>query len=350
MPELLDLVEPADLTQYSRLLAAELDDDTRGPSLSRFLPNRTIEGVKTRRTRVSRTQTAAKFRAFDAPTPVGKRPVAVVRDELELAPLGQSLPIRERELIQLALAGGNDAAAVDLVGVIYDDVRNNVAAIRNRAEQLRGGLLFSGVITINENGFIQEADFGLAPSHNLSISDVGDAWDDPDTDSIDQELSWLQTVESDADASVVAMLTSRAVVNAMMKQKVYRFPLGESGGMVNRSLEAFNALRVATGLPPVYIYDKAIAGVRITPSDKIAYVTDTVGETQWGTTAEAVSLFGSNAVDEVTTDAPAITTAAWKEKNPVNHWTQSDATMLPVIGDINGLFNAQVLAGSSPSA
>ncbi len=344
--ELLQQVDAAGLTQYSRLLAADLDaDTTKGPSLATFLPNRTIEGLESVITRVSRTLTTAQFRGWDARTPVGQRPIAVSKSKLELAPLGQMLPIREKEIVLKAI-GDNEYGS--LIDITYADARNNVASIRNRMEQLRAALLFTGIVTINENEFIQEADFGLAADHNLSAAQVGDLWSDEATDLIGMELAWKQKVLQDSDETPVATLTSQRVVNAMLAHPSYRLS-GGSEAPINYSMAALNATRTAAGLPPVVVYDKVLHGERLTPDNKIAMITETFGETQWGDTADAIELFGSNAIDEETTDAPAIATSVWRTKNPTQVWTKSESTALPVVGDINGLLVAEVLAETPAS-
>lgn len=333
---LFDNVVPADVTTYVRNLAARLD--STGINLAGFLPNRVIKGIESRTTRVSRTQTVARFRAFDAVTPIGRRPVAISASKVGLAPLGQKLPLKEQEILLKALGNGDYS---EIIGMVYDDMTNNTAAIHNLMETLRAQFLFEGKVTADDNGFIQEADFGLPALHNLDAVAVGTLWSTAAWDSIEQELAWVQTVQTDADASVTAMITSRRVVNAMLKSDVYKTPVSN---VVNRSLSAMNGLRTEAGLPPVFIYDKEIAGVRLTPDNKIALVTSTVGETQWGDTAEALKLFGSNAIDEQAMDSPAIAASAWISDDPVNVWSKANATALPVAGDINGLFVAEVLA------
>src|SRR5690606_37529802 len=108
MSELLfENAAPADLTAFTRALAARMDQaDGFGVSLARFLPNRIVSGVNSRTTRVSRTQTVARVRAFDAATPLGQRPVAITQAKVGLAPLGQKLPIRETEIIMQAIQSG----------------------------------------------------------------------------------------------------------------------------------------------------------------------------------------------------------------------------------------------------
>lgn len=341
MDILFENVNPADVTVFTRQWANRLDTDpSTGTSLAQFLPNRTISGLKSRTTRASRTPQKARVRAFDAPTPVGRRPVAIATEEVSLMPVGQVLPLREQEIMLRAQGNGDWSEIIDAV---YDDMRNNADAIHNLVEDLRAQFLFTGTVSVDDNGFIQEADFGLAADHNLDLTAVGTPWSDVSADSIDQEQEWVNKVQQDSDSPVVAAITSQKVLNALMKQDVYRNP---SALIVNRSYSAFNAARIEAGLPPITTYDKVLGGQRLTPENKIAYVTADVGETQWGDTAEALELFGSNAIDEQSVDQPAIASAVWRSKNPVNIWSQSTATTLPVAGNINGLFVAEVLASA----
>lgn len=334
MSEILwDQIKPADLTVFSQQLAA-----AEPGGLEKVLPNRQIDGFRTRSTKVSRTTTAAKFRSFDSETPIGKRPVAVQTSSLELAPLGQKLPLRESELLAKGLTGG-DLKAV--VSAVYDDTENNIGAITNRAEQLRGEFLFSGALSIEENGFIQEADFGLADDHNLSVGDLDAAWDNGG-DAIEDELTWQQRVVDDSGESVAYAVTSTRVARSLLTNPAY---IAASGTTQERLTTAqVNSIRADYGLAPLFIYDGKVGGVRNTPDNKIALVTSTVGETQWGDTVEAAVLFGSNAVDSIEVRAPKIAAAAWKTDDPVNVWSKANATALVVAGDINGLLVAEVLS------
>lgn len=345
MEILFENVKPADLTAFARELAARMDQaDAFGPTLAQFLPNRNVDDFRSRVTKVSRTQTVARVRSFDARTPVGKRPVAVTQTQVALAPVGQKLPLREQEIILRALQDNNMGAVVDAV---YDDTENNIGSIHNLVEQFRAQFLFTGRVAINDNGFIQEADYNLSADHNLDLSDVGTPWSTTSASVIEQELEWVQKTAQDASSPVTAAIASRRVVNALLKTQDYRN--GVVDGQINYSLEAFNATRRAVGLPPVYIYDKAIGGERLTPDNKIVHVTQTVGETQWGITAEGSRYLPAGYFQEYQTEAPGIVATSWITDDPVNVWAKANATVLPVAGDINGLHVAEVLVESSES-
>ncbi len=337
---LFEALPPADATAFARALAARETDPLTG-----VLPNRNIDGFRTRSTRVSRTTTAAKFRSFDAETPIGKRPVAAQVSQLELAPLGQKLPLRESEILARYLADNGDLDAV--IAALYDDTENNVASILNRALQLRGEFLFSGAISIEENGFIQEADFSLAADHNLSVGDLDTAWDSDGANAIDDELNWIEKVQEDSGETVTALVTSSKVARQLLTNGQY---VNVVGATVDRVTPAqVTQIREAFNLPPIVICDAKVGGTRVTPDDKVALVTSTVGEFQWGDTVEGLELLGSKAVESASVHAPKIVASAWKTTDPVNLWSKANSTGLVVAGDINGLFVAQVLAGTSES-
>lgn len=335
---LLDAVSPVTVTAFARDIAAETDG-----GLARFLPNRSIEGYKTRTTKVSRTTTAAKLRSFDAETPIGKRNVLGVVKQLDLQPVGQKLPLREKELIDFALRTGDWAS---IVTAVYDDTETNVANIRNLVEIMRARYLFSGAVDLNQDGIQMTADFDLPGNHNISLGSIT-PWDNPGADPIADELLWSQVVTEDSGESPIAMIGSAAVRNALLRSDAYIGALGTLKTSI--TIAEFNAVREAYELPPFFVYDEKVAGNRLTPAAKVALVTSTVGETQWGVTAEELELVGSNAVDEISQNTPRIVASAWKSQDPVMIWSKANATVLPVAGDINGLLVAEVLAGGGAS-
>lgn len=332
---LFENIDPQDTTRFARELAA------REPGgLAQFLPNRQINGTESQTTRVSRTTVPARVRSFDAETPIGKRPAAVTQTKVALVPVGQKLPQTSTQIIAQALS--KDGVMGDVVTAVYDDTENNVASIVNLTEQWRGQFLFNGAISINDNGFIQEADFGLPADHNLSVGDLDAPWDGAGN-AIEHELDWVAKVREDSGQDPVATIGSTKVLRSLLRNPDY---VGDDKRI---TLAAFNALRAEWGLPPFVVYDGSVGGVRNTPDDKIAIVTRTVGETQWGITAEELQLLGARSVESATIHQPRITAAAWLGNDPVTLWTKANATVLPVAGDINGLFVAQVLAGSTES-
>lgn len=337
---LFDPIPVADTTVFARALAA-----AEPGGLARFLPNRNVNAISSQVARVSRVTRAAQVRAFDAETPIGRRPLSVARSSVDLVPIGEKLPLGERQILMEYLQNQNSDAALDQVRAeVYNDVANTVGAVTNKVEQLRGEFLFSGAISLDENGFIQEADFGLDPSHDLGPGDLSDGAWDAGGDWVTDLTAWVQLVAADSGSQVEAVVVSTAVRNALVRnvREAYAGANALTGAL-------FQEIWSDSGLPELVVYDGQVGGVRNTPANKIALVTAEVGETQWGLTAEGLELIGSNAVDTAVTAPPALVTSVWRRPDPVGIWTKTNATALPVAGDINGLLVAEVLAGGGAS-
>lgn len=330
-----------DQTTFVRELAA-----SEPGGLELFLPNRQIEGVKSKHTRVSRVTTAALARSFDAETPIGKRPVAARTEEVGLVPIGQKLPLRETELLHAWLADQNDSDTVTRVADrIYDDQANNVAAITNRVEQLRGEFLSTGRIEFDENGLILEADFGLPGDHNLGVVDLDSgAWDNGG-DWLTDYANFVAKVKEDSGEAPFAGIISSRIRSALLTNPTTVAAIGALTGRV--TVAQLNQLVTDQDLPPFVVYDGTVGGVRNTPDDKVIVVTRTVGETQWGVTAEEIRLLGSRLVEEASQHQPRIIASATTDFDPVAVWSKANSTVLPVAGDINGLLVAQVLTAGS---
>jgi hypothetical protein len=335
-----DLVSPAVAT-----LAARQVPEPIGNPLTSVLPNVKVQGRKSKSVRRTHTATTAKFRSYNAEAPIGKRPDSIITQELSLPALSEKLPLDEDLLLTLA-EGNTDAAIGRIVDAIYDDVERLTTSILNRAEQARGQFLSTGKVTINENGFVDEADFLLAGDHKVTAATL---WSDPAALAIDEELAWVRKVRTDARRPVVKAITSEAVRNYLLKNTQYRTAFWQ--GVANApSLNPgqLDQVRATFGLAPLEVYEGIVptdsSTARVIPANLFILVTDNVGESQWGITAEARELVASNAVDFNQTQAPGLTVVQFATPDPVTTWTKVSSIYLPVAGDINGLLVGTVTA------
>lgn len=341
MVNILELTDPAELTFLARTLPEPIEN-----SLESILPNRTINGRKTQTVRGTRKTFKAQYRSYNAESPIGQRDGGLTLSEIILPALSEKLPLDEELIFRL-----HEASSDILVGrvrdQVFDDIANLVTSLRNRVEEARGQLLSTGKITIDENGFVAEADFGLAADHKVT---PGALWSAVGATPLTNEIAWTRKVKNDAQAVVTKATTSERVYFELLKSVEYRTAFWQRDAAVTPTLnpEQLNQVRASFGLPPLNIYDGFVpnntGGVqRVIADDLFILTTDTVGETQWGTTAEALELAGSNAVDFTASDAPGITVNQWKTPDSVNVWTKASSVVMPVAGDIAGLLVADVL-------
>ena len=115
------------------------------------MPERRIDGVKFKTRRTSRRVNAAKYRAYDAQTPVASREVKRIETEGMLPPVGQKFLVGELESILLATSRGQDSQ--DLIDALYEHTAAHVQSIKSRLELAVGDLLTDGKFTLaGENG------------------------------------------------------------------------------------------------------------------------------------------------------------------------------------------------------
>lgn len=227
-------------------------------------------------------------------------------------------------------------------------MENLTVSTRHRVEKARGEFLQTGKISLAENGVVDEADFGLPASHIVTAPIL---WSDPTAPLVEQEQVWVELVANDAKVRPTRATISRRILTFLTRNEQYRsyfwqFPGSQLGPILN--LDHVNVVRAQFGLPALNVYegfvpDDAGNEVRVIAENRYILTTDNVGETQWGTTAEALELVGSNSVDFTSKRAPGITVFQYKVPDSVVTWTKASSVVLPVAGEINGLLVATVL-------
>lgn len=335
---------PADITYFARNLP-----DNNVDNLAQILPDRTIQGIKTRQVRRTTTRVAARYRAWNAETPIGQRPDTITVTEVSLPPIGEKLPLTEFDLLMLATAGQvTPGMSSQVLEAIYDDAERIVNSIRNRVALARGDFLNDGKFTLTaENGLTMEYDAALAGTHAPT---AGTLWSTVATATpITNEKAWIKVITDDGGDPPAYALTSSAVLTLLcqnVEYKAYQYPLVTSPPTLTPA--QVNQVRAANSLPPLLINDYSVSvdgsTTRLIPANKFILAAGNVGETQWGVTADALELVGSNAVDMTFADAPGLFGAAWKSNDPATKWTKVTGTVMPVAGDINGLVSATVTA------
>lgn len=336
---ILDLLNDVDST----FVAREVPEAVANP-LSSILPDSTQEGTEAEIVKGTVKYSIASYRAFGAEAPIGKRDAELVSSRLELPPISQKLPLDEK-LIRKLQENTSDANVNAFIKRAFDDTINNTVAIRNRVEKARGEFLSTGKVVLDENGVKETFDFGLATSHKPTASIL---WSDPTADIISDERAWIELVTDDALVEPTTATVPRALMTYLQRNQSYKNAI-YPGQSVAPTLtpDQVNQVRAMYDLPALNVYRGKVPGAsgttNVLPQDVYILTTDTVGDTRWGETTEALELANSNAADFTAEDRPGITVTSWKEPDPVTRWTKASAVVLPVAQDINGLLVAKVL-------
>lgn len=136
--------------------------------LEKYFPPKTIQGKTYEFTQNESTQVmASRYTVHNAPTDlISRENYKVSRAGLAYTKIGISLD--EDDMMALATPQ-SDIAYRQALTNIYDDSSRVISAIREKREIQRAQVLFTGKLKIEENGVIDEFDFGIPDSNRKDL-------------------------------------------------------------------------------------------------------------------------------------------------------------------------------------
>ncbi|WDM16743.1 major capsid protein [Streptomyces lavenduligriseus] len=331
---------PAELTGYAR--EALRDREENQFSLNRWLPNDTVNDLVYRFNRGGGGLVeAAVYRAFDAESDIGARSGAA-RVTGELPPISRKYPLGEYDQIKMRNV---DSQKAEIRDAMETDAVKGVTAIAARVEVARGDAIFNGGVTINENRVSAGVDFGRKAEHSVTAAIP---FSSTETSlAYDYFQSWLDVYnETNGDLPAFTLMSRKAYNflrrNKQLRELAFR---GQSSAPTVMRREDLNAVLGDFDIPPVVIYDAKVSvdgvATRVTPEDKIAFLPaqgDALGKTLWGVPVEANDpRYGLQG------DAAGVAVGAYKSEDPQTVWTRATAIALPVLGNPDLTFVADVL-------
>lgn len=334
-----DYITPVELTGYVRAALADLEVNRF--TLSRYLPSQTIDDLQFRFTKGGEgLAEAATFRAYDAESPIGKRP-GLSRVTGELPPISRKIRLGEYDRLRQRRADTQIRTA------ILDDAERMVRGVAARVELARGEALYSGQLAIDENGVQATVDFGRDASHTVAPAIL---WTAANAVPLTDLMAWRDTYVATNGSEPGVIVTSRRVLALMMRNGEMRnlvFPGGSQQPDIVTQTAVTQVLN-AFGLPPIELYDAQVsvggATQRVIPDDRLLLLPapdgmdgDQLGATLWGTTAESLEPEYDLAGDE-----PGIVAGPYSTKDPVAVWTKAAGVALPVLANPNLTFAADV--------
>lgn len=355
-----DLILPATLTGYARASQEAYEEQTWG-TLARYLPNEFVPDIVARFW-VGRAGLlpVAPFRSYDTETPLGKLQ-GKQRVTIELPPIGEKMRVSEYD--QLRFRG--DMSQTFIINSIMDVTKQIVTDVNDRLEVARGQAIETGQLDIDENGFVQSADWERDDSMTVDATDNGGSlWSDPtDATPLADLTAWCQHFLDTNNMMPGSILTSRNVLRNLARtaemRNLYSTLVGRPS-VVNRN--SINEVLADNDLPPFDIYERHAVfdngdgdGEKVrnilspnklfllpAPSDPNSG-NNGFGATYWGQTLEADEPDYGLQPDEM----PGIVAGVWKTRDPIGVWVHCNAIGLPVLGDANRSMVATVLADGS---
>jgi hypothetical protein len=174
-----DVVNPVELTGFVREL---VDGDL--PFGPLFPPLRTddIEYELTN-VDVSTAGEVARYRAWDTPARIGKRPgLSVIKGEIPPLAWGYRLNEKDVKRFDRLRAGVRERADQNVERVIFDDAERAGRAVQNRLTLAHGSILTTGAVELTELGSPETgnelvAEFAV-PGAQMNVSPTGADWSD----------------------------------------------------------------------------------------------------------------------------------------------------------------------------
>jgi hypothetical protein len=292
----------------------------------------------------------AKYRSYDGSVHVSARD-AGSQKRVPLAPLSSSIGIGEYERLQLEFARTGGTYTQALATAIYNDGENLTREILNRLELAWGDVLTDGKLTIDENGFASEADYGMPANH--AVTPAAAAWTDTtNSKPLTDMLAWSDVWNATNGTRPASLLTSLRQLRLLQKNKeVIDAVHGATQGRTRVTVTELNDLLAAESLPTVLEpYDAQLSvddiNTRVIPDDKVIFLPadlSTLGSTVFGLSATALELLNSGKADFSFEDVPGIVGVVIKEDSvPFRQMTYVDAVGQPILKDARNLLVADV--------
>lgn len=301
---------------------------------------------------IIRTNRTARYRSFDGRIHVSRRDTGSEK-RVGLAPLSSSLTMGEYERLQLEFARTRGTNTGALARAVYNDATTLTREVQYRIEQAWGDVLTDGKLTISENGFANEADFGLLANH---LKTPATLWSNVAAAAIlDDMIAWSDDYATGPAANGVRparLKTSLRVVRLMQRNAQLIGAIhGSTSGKSRVTTQEINDLFASEGLPTLdpQPYDTVVdvdgALTRVIPDDRVLMLPANLGDLgalKMGVSATALELVNSSNSDMSFEQAPGIVGVVDKDGPPYREQTLVDAVGMPVIKNARLLMIADV--------
>ena len=292
----------------------------------------------------------AKYRSFDGTIHVSERD-AGSQSRVPLAALSSSIGIGEYERLQIEFARTGGTYTEALSNAVYNDAENLTREVLNRVELAWGDVLTDGILSINENGFQGEADYGMPANH--AVTPAGAMWTNTATSTPLTDLLAWSDIQSATDGSKPAsFLSSLRIQRLMQKSKeVIDAVHGATQGRTRVTMTELNDLLATERLPiPREPYDTQLSvdnvNTRVIADDRIIFLPADVadlGFMAFGLSATALELLETGKAELTFQNAPGIVGVVVKgAAPPYRKQTYVDAVGQPVLADAKKLMVGKV--------
>lgn len=338
--EALSFIDPAELTEFARL--ARADFDAQSQSLARFLPYVEIDDIRFAYNRgADALVDEATFRAYDAESPIGRRPGSA-RITGEIPAISRKIPLSEYAQLRTRALDVQEAA---IISGVYRDAERLARGIAARLERARGELFQTGKVTLNENGVVSTYDSGRASSLTITTTPSNGYWSVHNTSTpVTDLIGWADTVAAANEAGIRPnrVLVSTTIMGHLQQcDEVRGFTTAVANAPARVTTGAVqDAILGLTGMT-LDVYETP-AGMATSPmaSNVVVLLRDNVA---LGSTAYGVPLEASEPEYAQVAPQPGVYAGSWKTKDPINVWSHAVGLALPLLAAPDLTLAAKVL-------
>lgn len=311
--------------------------------LSQMFPTVVKSTNKVNFSEITKTNRTARFRAFDGRIHVADRDGASER-VINMPALSDSRSTGEYERLQIEAARLGGTSTEPMVNAIYDDSQDLTSYVHNRMELAVGDVLTDGVLTIDDDGYKAETDYGLAAENKPTAATL---WTADGAEALTDLIAWCDAYEAVNGFRPGSVLTSRKMVRLVNQNKeVIDAVAGSQTGKTRVSLADAAGTFENEGVPTDWVtYETQLdvdgTSTRVIPDDRVILLPPNLGdllEIRYGLTATGLELVGDSRASTSFQDAAGIVGVVIKEGPPFRQFTFVDAVGMPVIKDVKKLF------------
>lgn len=325
MAQVEELLAPQELIDYTK------ERKVKGTMGDVLFPERKTEAMEIKMIKgASELPVVASIHSFDVEAEIGSREGADYSLQ-DLALIKRKIRLSEKELIALE-SPRNSMEEEEMIRKIYSDVDHLVAAIRARIEAMRMEALYSGKISINENGIKASVDYGMPSNHKTTKN-----WKSGTPTILEDMDSCMNQIVKDTGFTPTRVLTSKMILNVILRDSTIRSAVFGVNSAKMLTVTELNAFLAQQSLPQIAIYDEMyrIQGkdgkyksVRYLPEDAFVMMPDgKMGDTFYGLTAEELELRNQPDID--IKSIGTIIVAMYATFDPVAKWIKAVATAMP---------------------
>lgn len=324
MPNVEELLSHKELIDYSK---------NRTPQkkvLEELFPTRKTEALEIKMIKgANNLPVSASIHAFDTEAEIDQRESAGY-DVAELAMIKRKRKLSEKDIIRLETPR-NDAEEREAIKKIYNDVDYLHDSVLTRTEAMRGEALSTGKLSINENGYKADIDYGIPNAHKSTFT-----WSNGTPDILMNMDSAVDKIVKDTGFTPTRALTSKKNLSFILRdEKIRKAVFGvNSDKLLTR--QELNAFLKTQDLPQIAIYDAKyrLLGAKGTYTTK-RYFTESaftfmpegsMGETLFGLTPEELALRKKEGVD--ISEIGNVIIEQYATNDPVAKWIKAVATAL----------------------